>query len=117
MAGIMPEAVRYPAELQVADEGTFDGFHDPFRIPDPVLGKYLDEVLVEGGKNAVSEEVETLFQPFVELAEQKAGEDGIAAAVGDDVPDEVPCGALNALCTPVNTMTRVCRYRVSLSGK
>ena len=84
----MPEAVRYPAELQVADEGTFDGFHDPFRIPYPVLGKYLDEVLVKGGKNAVSEEVETLFQPFVELAEQKAGEDGIAAAVGDDVPDE-----------------------------
>ena len=62
----MPEAVRYPAKLQVADEGTFDGFHDPFRIPDPVLGKYLDEVLVEGGKNTVSEEVETLFQAFVE---------------------------------------------------
>ena len=50
MAGIMAEAVRYPAELQVADEGTFDGFHDPFRIPESVLGKYLDEVLVEGGK-------------------------------------------------------------------
>ena len=43
---------------------------------------------MEGGKDALGEKVETVFLPFVEFAEQKAGKNGVAAAIGDDVPDE-----------------------------
>ena len=73
----MAEAARYPAELQITDKGTFDGFHDPLGIPDPVLGKYLAEVVMEGAKDALGEKVVTVFLPFVEFAEQKAGKMGL----------------------------------------